>query len=180
MSKYVEDEQLLQQLRRGLEADWRRFYEQERSAFRLYFLKYTQLQPQDVRTLYQDALVVLHRKISRGELVAPLRSSLRTYLIGIGKMLYRKQWQQQAKQWEDEIPELAQAPSIEAQHEQQAAAEQVRRLLGQLDTGCREILTLVYLRGYAMDAVQETLGLPSVGAARKRKFDCLRRLRQLL
>jgi RNA polymerase sigma factor (sigma-70 family) len=180
MSKYVEDEQLLQQLRHGLEADWHRFYEQERSPFRLYFLKYTKQDPEAIRSLYQDALVVLHRKISRGKLVAPLRSSLRTYLFGIGKMLCRKQWQQQTPHWEDDIPEIGEAPSVETQHEQQDAAELVRRLLDQLEAGCREILTLVYLRGYAMEAVMKTLGLPSVGAARKRKFDCLQRIRQLI
>ena len=64
--------------------------------------------------------------------------------------------------------------------EQQAQAELVRRLLAQIDTGCREILEMVYLRSFAMEAVAERLGLASEGAARKRKFDCLQKLRKLM
>lgn len=178
MSDYQQDEQLLLVLQTGDTQAWQQLYSDMRSPFRLFFLRYTQEESEIVLELYQDAMVVLHRKVTEGSLVAPLRSSLKTYLIGIGKMLYRKRRSQQ--QWTDEIPEVAVPAGVEDRLAQAELAQQVQSWLQKLEEGCREVLTMVYLRGYSMEAVMERLSLPSTGAARKRKFDCLKKLRKLM
>jgi RNA polymerase sigma factor (sigma-70 family) len=179
MSNYKADEQRLQDLATGREANWRLFYEDMRSPFRLFFLKYTGLDSATVNVLYQDAVVVLHRKVSNGDLVAPLKSSLKTYLFGVGKMLYRKQNGQTAK-WEDEIPEIAIPPSVEDKIAREERAIWVTHLLNQLDEKCQDLLRKVYLEGYTMEMLAEELQLSGAGAVRKRKFDCLNRLRKLV
>ncbi|MCB0572745.1 MAG: sigma-70 family RNA polymerase sigma factor, partial [Phaeodactylibacter sp.] len=59
-------------------------------------------------------------------------------------------------------------------------AELVRRLLDKIGEPCKRLLELIFVHGYVMDAVAEELELPSAGAARKRKFDCLKKMRDLI
>lgn len=179
MNKYAEDESRLQALATGSDASWRELYDDLRSPFRLFFLKQTNWPPEKVNVLYQDAMVILHRKVTSGDLAAPLRSSLRTYLFGVGKMIYRKQGGQTTR-WEEEIPEIAVPAVVEDRIAQQEKATWVRSLLNQMDEKCRDILRKVYLQGYSMEAVAEDLQLSGAGSARKRKFDCLQRMRKLI
>ncbi|MCB0638127.1 MAG: sigma-70 family RNA polymerase sigma factor [Lewinella sp.] len=179
MGDYAQDDARLALLATGQDEHWRNLYDDFRSPFRLFFLKYTGADPEAVNTLYQDALVVLHRKVVQGQLTAPLQSSLKTYLFGVGKVLYRKQ-RHSAVQWEDDIPDIPVPAEIEDRTAQREQAAFVQRLLARMDQACRELLEMVYLRGFTMEAVAENLGIPSAGAARKRKFDCLQRMRKLL
>ncbi len=179
MSKYARDEDRLRELALGGDASWRTFYDDLRSPFRLFFLKHTTWSPEQVGALYQDVMVVLHRKVTSGDLQAPLRSSLRTYLFGVGKMLYRKQGGSKV-QWEEEIPEVAVPASVEDHIAERERAAWVRDLLNRMDDKCREILEMVYLRGFSMESVAEDLQLSGAGSARKRKFDCLQRMRKLI
>lgn len=179
MSNYAADESRLQALATGSDAAWRVLYDDLRSPFRLFFLKHTSWEPERVNALYQDAMVVLHRKVTNGDLVAPLRSSLRTYLFGVGKMIYRKQGGTATK-WEEEIPEVAIPPAVEDRIAQREQAAWIRNLLNRMDEKCRDILRKVYLEGYSMEAIAEELSLSGAGVARKRKFDCLQRMRKLI
>ena len=55
-----------------------------------------------------------------------------------------------------------------------------RALLDRIGEPCRSLLEMVYIKEFVMEAVAENLGLPSEGAARKRKFDCLQKMKELL
>lgn len=179
MSKYEADEARLKDLASGNELAWRTFYDDMRSPFRLFFLKHTSADAEQVNSLFQDVMVVAHRKITEGGLQAPLRSYLKTYLIGVGKMIYRKQTNEKV-QWNNDIPEVPVEAAIMDRMLQQEQARWLESLLKQLKEECQQILRKVYLKGFSMEAVAETMGLPSVGAARKRKFDCLKRMRKLI
>lgn len=105
MSKYQADEARLIKLATGKDTEWRSFYDDMRSPFRLFFLKQTKIDADEVNTLFQDVMVVAHRKITNGDLKAPLRSHLKTYLFGVGKMIYRKQFNEKVR-WDDDMPEI--------------------------------------------------------------------------
>ena len=179
MSNYPDDDRLMQQLAAGDETAWNKLYDDTRSPFRLFFIRYGALPPEEAIELYQDAMVVLHRNCTNGKIQAPLQSSIRTYLFGIGKILLRKKGTD-TRQWDDNIPELPVEPEVESRESQHAKAELVRRLLHKIGEPCKRLLELIFLHGYVMDAVAEELELPSAGAARKRKFDCLKKMRDLL
>lgn len=179
MNNYKEDEDLLNQLRHGDETLWQQFYENMRGPFRSFFMQYGRLSPDEAGALLQDAMVVFHYNVSTGKLVAPLQSFLKTYLIGIGKVLHRRKGGSTAR-WDDQIPEEAVAPIADRIAEQEAAASMVRGLLNRIGEPCRSLLEMVYIKGFVMEAVAENLGLPGEGAARKRKFDCLKKMKELL
>lgn len=179
MSKYATDEQRLIELSTGHSTHWRKLYEELRSPFRLYFLKHSGQSPEAINELYQDAMVVLHRKITSGDLEAPLKSSLKTYLFGVGKVLFRKSLDRKMD-WEDEIPEVAIPAAVEDKIVVEERAAWIRAILSKMDEKCREMLKKVYLYGFSMEAIAEEMNLSGAGAARKRKFDCLKRARQLI
>ncbi|MCB9273662.1 MAG: sigma-70 family RNA polymerase sigma factor [Lewinellaceae bacterium] len=179
MSSYPEDDQLIRQLAAGDEGAWRRLYDDMRSPFRLFFIRYGAMAPEDALNLFQEAMVVLHRNCTGGKIQPPLTSSIKTYLFGIGKILLKKNGVD-TRHWDDDIPELPVAPEVESREDQRANAELVRRLLDKIGEPCKRLLELIFVHGYVMDAVAEELELPSAGAARKRKFDCLKKMRDLI
>ena len=179
MSKYAADEARLKELATGKDTEWRSFYDDMRSPFRLFFLKHTKTDPDTVNTLFQDVMVVAHRKITNGDLEAPLRSHLKTYLFGVGKMIYRKKFNDKV-QWDDDMPEIPVEAAAMNKMVQEERAAWVQSLLSQLGEQCQNILRKVYLQNFSMEAVAEDMSLPSAGAARKRKFDCLKRMRELV
>lgn len=179
MSKYAADEARLEELASGNDSAWRSFYDDMRSPFRLFFLKHTKTDPETVNTLFQDVMVVVHRKITNGGLEAPLRSHLKTYLFGVGKMIYRKQYNEKV-QWEDDMPEIPVQAAVMDKIAQQERAAWVQSLLKRLGEQCQDILRKVYLQNFSMESVAENMGLPSAGAARKRKFDCLKKMKALV
>lgn len=175
---YPHDDAQLEQLRRGHQEAWRTLYEEARSPFRLYFIRYGTA-PEIATEMFQEAMVILNRNIRTGKLQAPLKSTLRTYIIGIGRILLMRKGAN-TQQWEGEIPDIPVVPEIEDQEEQKEKAHFARQLLDRLGSPCRELLELFYLKGYVMEAIARELGLPSPGAARRRKHDCLRKMRELL
>lgn len=178
MSKYTEDEALLNKLKTGNALVWKQFFDRNSDPFLLYIMKYSGLDKNTAIEKYQDAMVIFHRKVTNNNLNPPLQSALRTYLIGIGKMLCRQKGRMDDHT--DEIPEIAINPMVENEAEKNHTKELVRRLLNQLDERCRQILTLVFLKNYSTDAVAAEMGIPSEGAVRKGQFDCLKKLRKMI
>lgn len=179
MSKYPDDDRRLKQLAEGKDQDWQELYNELRSPFRLFFIKHGAMPPEAALELYQEAMAVLYRNVSGGSLQTPLASTIKTYLFGIGKVLLKKKGTD-AHNWDDDIPDLPVEPEVESRQEEAARAELVNRLLARIDEPCRQILQMAYLQGFVMEAIAEELGLPSAGAARKRKHDCLKKMRSLL
>jgi RNA polymerase sigma factor (sigma-70 family) len=180
MSNYQQDEEKLNRLQTGNHVDWKQAYDDWRTPFLLYFHQQGVVDRDQVLTLFQDAMVVMFHNITTHKLEAPLHSELRTYLFGIGKRLYWRMKGEAAKAWKDDIPEIPVAPEVEDKEEQRHRADLVRRLLSQIGEPCRTVLDMFYLRGYSMEALAEEMELPSEGAARKKKFDCLKKMRDLL
>ena len=114
MGKYKEDEERLSRLQKGDQQEWKRFYEDLRDPFRLFFLKGGTLDADEATALFQQAMVIFHQKVISGSLKPPLKSTLKTYLFGIGKLLFLKNGGK-ADGWVEEIPDQAVLPEIEKQ-----------------------------------------------------------------
>ena len=176
MSKYTEDEALLEKLKTNDRSIWKQFFDDNNQPFLLFLMKQYGVSKDLATEKYQDAIVILHRKVLNNDLNPPLQSALRTYLIGIGKLLIRQKGR--TDDYTDEIPEISIAPSVENEAEKNHKKELVRKLLNQLDERCRKILTLIFIKGWSTEAVAAELDIPSEGAVRKGQFDCLKKLRK--
>ncbi|MFQ5446287.1 MAG: RNA polymerase sigma factor, partial [Saprospiraceae bacterium] len=167
MSKYRQDEELLSQLKAGNHLVWKRFFDEHLDAFLRFVMKYGAVSKDRAFEFYQDAIIVLHRKVTEGQLAAPLRSSLQTYLFGIGKNLCRRTASGRLS-FPADVPDIPEHP-MEEVHERQHNAAVVKSLLQRIGDKCREFLTLVFLDELPQDEIIEKLAIPSNEAFRKRK-----------
>jgi RNA polymerase sigma factor (sigma-70 family) len=178
MSKYRQDEERLTQLATGYQRAWKQFFDENLDAFLGFTMKYAKVSREESFNLYQEALVILHRNVTENKLGAPLRSSLQTYLLGIAKNLCRRKGSS-ALVFPENIPDVPQNP-IEEETERKHLAALVRNLLNKIGEKCRQFLTLVFLEEQAQQDIMDALNIPSDEAFRKRKHDCLKKMREFI
>lgn len=178
-SKYQNDEKLLERLAGGEDRDWKMFYNDVRDVFCGHFMKYNGIGPAVALEMYHEAMVIFHRKVVSRSLTAPLQSLLSTYLVGIGKNLFKRKGFSFADEGEDSLKNMANDWILEYENAEENAA-QVKGILGKIGDPCKTLLTLFYIKGFSMEAVAINMNMPSPGAAKKKKFDCLKAIRKML
>jgi RNA polymerase sigma factor (sigma-70 family) len=124
---------------------------------------------EDARDLFQEAMIVLFRKVKAGNF--ELRSSLNTYLSSICRNLWYKRLRDRK---EVSIPEGIERPDPDEDLDQLIHLTVQRRLFlqhfQQLGETCREILEL-YFQKVSMREIAEKLQTTE-GYLKKRKFVC--------
>ncbi len=129
---------------------------------------------------FQEAIVLLHRKIDSNELNI-INASLKTYLFAVGKNLLRRKFDEQKRtKYTDEFPdELISSDwgNLKALSPRQ---ESVKYCLAKLQKGCQELLTLFYYKNFAIDAIMHEMGFNSEEVVRTKKYKCLKQLRALV
>jgi RNA polymerase sigma factor (sigma-70 family) len=178
MSKYLQDEKLLVELKAGHQRAWKQLFDEHLEAFQLFVMKYGKVSKEKAFELYQEGVIILHRNISDQKLESPLRASLQTYLFGIGKNLC-KRTSSNYLNFPDEIPDVPQYPFEEIEERKHNAAL-VRGLLQKIGEKCRQFLTMIFLEEIETEQIMSALEVPSAEAFRKRKHDCLKKMRELL
>ena len=130
---------------------------------------------QDAQDLYQEVILAFYRNVTAGRLTK-LSGKLSTYLYKLAK----NQWCDRLRLHEP-FQELLSTADYPAEVVPDAANQDafLRRMLDQLDERCRRILLLYYFERLSMRDVAEQVGLPNGESAKKRKCDCLQKLRKL-
>ncbi len=136
---------------------------------------------QDAEDLYQEALLVLCRKISDNAF--ELSSSLNTYLYSVSRFM-----------WLDELRKRNRRPSTtlveetrkaEDRHIQQALEEEhnyslAEKAFMQLGQKCRELLQLFYFKKLSMKEIAPHLGFGSERVAKTQKHRCIEKAKEHL
>lgn len=178
MSKYRQDDERLNLLKTGSHPAWKSFFDDNADPFLLFVMKYGKVQRDQAFELYQDAIIILHRNVTGEKLAAPLRSSLQTYLFGIGKNLCRRSGGSHVT-FPTDLPDVPLNP-FEEEDERRHNAALVINLLNRIGDKCREFLTLVFLDEVPSKDIIKDLNIPSEEAFRKRKHDCLKKMRGMI
>ena len=133
----------------------------------------------DALDVFQDALIVLHRKAKTDDF--RLTSSLSTFLYAVCRNLWMKKLNKKSfsevsikdtgvyKSDEDLIDDL----------DKQEKYRLFKSKLNELTGNCKQILEM-FLNGVDMKRIAEKLGLASVAYAKKRKFVCKEQLVKLI
>ncbi len=175
-------DQLLHQIRKGDRLFLRQLYEENRSAFGVWVTKNYQCDEDMIADIYQQAFTTLYYNVKEGRLVT-LTSSIRTYLFAIGKNLIRDHIKITARR--QEILEVAVEMndvdnSIIDRYQQSAVKTTVSMLLNRIGEPCKSVLELFYIKGYALDAIAVEMNYSNENVVAKRKFICLKQMRELL
>lgn len=130
---------------------------------------------QDAQDVYQEVILAFYVNVVSGKLTQ-LHGKLHTYLY----KLTQNVWHSRLRIHEPlvgalELTDYQIEPSPDVARED----AYLQYLMGLLNERCRQILQLYYFDRMPMQQVADRIGLSSAESARKRKCDCLIKLREL-
>ena len=140
---------------------------------------------EDSNEIYQRSFTVLYFNVKRGKL-DQLEASLETYLYGVGKMVLKEWWREHQIVNEHESAEVIQQKpdlfldalgSDRIDHELQ---ERLSKAMGQLGEPCNTIIKLFYWERNSMEAIANKTGYKNELGAKKKKYLCLTKLKELM
>lgn len=174
---------LFDALKNGSETAFKKVYQDNMSLFLNFAGKYG-LDEADVLDIYQDAYIAFYENIGNGKL-ATLKSSLSTYLIGIGKYMILERLRKNKKKVNSESilgttgivdDEIA---SFELFDEQLSPEEVLLQYyFNQLSETCKSILTMFYYKKYSIKQIMEAGNYNSENVVKSQKSRCLKTLRE--
>jgi RNA polymerase sigma factor (sigma-70 family) len=132
----------------------------------------------DARDVFQDALIIFHRKARSADFV--LTSSISTYLFSVCRNLWREELRRRNRslsKWEvEDVPEVAaDLPALLAREGEFSLAEKALRTLGEK---CIDVLQRFYIAHEPLMDIAQALGFAGEGAAKTRKYKCLEEARK--
>jgi RNA polymerase sigma-70 factor (ECF subfamily) len=174
--------ELLARIRTGDRKFLRELYEEHRQGFGIWISRSYKCDEDMAAEVYQQAFTTLYYNVKEGKLTK-LTSSLKTYLFAIGRNLIRDHFKLTIRR--QEIMEVAVDTGkidngILDRYEKSALKETVSALLNKIGEPCKTVLELFYLKGYALDSIAAEMNYKSENIASKRKFICLKQMRELL
>jgi RNA polymerase sigma factor (sigma-70 family) len=126
----------------------------------------------DAEDIFQDALVILCKKVQAGNFV--LTVPLKTYLMAVVKNCWLQQLRQRKK-----LPagnEPGDIVSIEINEEQGfVIAQNAFELLGEK---CRQLLILFYFKQYSFKTIAAELSFSDEKTAKNQKYRCLQKAKE--
>jgi len=162
-------------------------YDANRVAFLNFGKKYG-LDYDDLSDIYQDAFIALRKNAINGKL-DDVKSTLKTYLFGIGKFKIYDLLKERKKtiSYEpsfhiaDDIDDVAPIsfdsnPAEELTIEQQLLKTYFRKL----GKKCKELLTLSFSRGLSNDEIVEITDYNNNAVVRSQKSRCIKTLKEMI
>ena len=157
----------------------KKFYEAHKKEF-VFFARRYPLDHDSILDVYQDAVIALIENAKKGS-IDDLKSSLSTYLFGIGKFMIYKKLKKEKRiiSLEDsEFPEVA----FETYNEDEVNL-QVRLLqkgLEKLGEQCQKVLQLFYYEEKKLDEIQQLLNYTNKDVLKSQKSRCLKQLKDII
>lgn len=159
-------------------------YNSYRGMFMSFGKKYG-LNDDDLSDIYQEAFIALRKNAISGKLDT-VKSTLKTYLFGIGKyMIYdRLKEKKHIVSYEstihivhDEIETI----SIETEEEELSLEQRLlHTYFKKLGKKCQLLLTLFYSRGLTNDEIVTCTGYSDSSVVRSQKSRCIKTLREMI
>lgn len=136
---------------------------------------------QDAEDIYQDALIEICLKVNDENF--KLTSSFKTFLFAICINLWRVQlykMKKKAVEYNDSIlADENPADSYESEIRNIEKHKLFLKHFRRLSEECQKILSL-HSKKMGFDEIQKRLNYPTIGAARKKKFDCKAKLLKMI
>ncbi len=183
MDKYKTDESQLLKLKDGDKKLLQQLYNEWREPFLLFIIRRFQCSMESAEEIYPETMSRFYFNIVDGKLSTPLESSLKTYAFGIGKNLFYKRFFNKYTEQtvlDNEFPDAGQKAEVLELYEYEDQKQLVKQLLNAIGEKCRTLLELFYIKGFSSEAIRVEMDIPTDGAVRKRRFDCLKKLRNLM
>lgn len=181
-SRNLDADRVIEKIKAGDETYLETVYSMNRPIFTGWFRKQGHSDDR-IAEWYQEAFFLFFEQVRQGKLTK-IDAAVSTYLVGIGKNLNRKTrrnyWEEKVdKQGADILRVAEEAWDGDEEEQDSEAAEKVKRALKRMGETCREVLLLFYYRGFSMEAIAERTNLKNENTAKKTKYECLKKLREI-
>lgn len=133
---------------------------------------------QDAEDLYQEALIILFRKVKEKDF--QLTSSLSTFLVGICRLQWMSELRKRSKSsgdFESDLSE-AQAEEFSSFIEEETKFKTAEKALLEIGEKCRDLLRLFYFEKLDFKTIASKIGLSNEKVAKVQKYRCLEKARE--
>ncbi|PBQ33053.1 RNA polymerase [Sphingobacteriaceae bacterium] len=136
---------------------------------------------QDAEDIYQEALIILIRKLKTPDFV--LTSSLTTYLYSICRFLWSERLKKQSKRIEVDLETTQQASAehhLETLYKTESENTLAEKAFHQLGEKCKQLLLLFYFKKMSMRDIAAKLNFGSEKVAKNQKYRCIEKAKENL
>lgn len=168
------------------EGNWEalsKLYGKYRKEFLFWAFKWCDIEEEELKHIYQSALVIFYEKINTGSL-KELRSSIKTYIFSICKILIKKHYSKTIRiQNYGNIDETLVRDwdlNIIDKMEEDYNKYIIQKALNKLDERVRQIFILFYYHNYSIEAIRIKLGYVSNGVVRTTKTRAIKKLEKII
>ena len=166
-------------LKKNDEKTIRTFYNDHKNKFVLFAKRYN-INEFDSIDVYQDAFIALIENVKRGK-TDDLKSSLSTYLFGIGKfMIFQKFKKNGQLHIADDVESIEIEEDLYSEDDVDLQVRLLQNGLDKLGEQCKKVLQLFYYEEKKLDEIQEQLGYTSKDVFKSQKSRCLKQLKELI
>jgi RNA polymerase sigma factor (sigma-70 family) len=129
---------------------------------------------EDAQDIYQDALIILHKKIMEGNF--KLTSKLNTYLYSVCRYIWKDQQKKNSKLPSFEFNEetdTIDVSGLEEMVEKENRIKVAEKIISELGERCKELLLLFYSGTMKLKDIAVKMGYNSESTAKNQKYKCL-------
>ena len=152
-------------------------YKEFREPFMSYFKRYN-IAEEEVKDLYQDTMIAFYQNGVKGKL-SNLKSSIKTYVFGIGKHKAVDLLRKKSKTVDFEKP-LEGFEEIDFGGELSTRQQQLRKHFSALGESCKKMLIMFYYRGLDISDIVQEGGYKDANSVKSHKSRCVKQLRSLI
>jgi RNA polymerase sigma factor (sigma-70 family) len=174
-------ERQLLQIKEGDDRFLKGLYESKRPAFIAWFQKNYRMDRQEALDLFQKAFSIFYFNVKDGK-IQTLKSSIDTYIFGVGKILMKENLRQESKVATlEEIPDMLVVDDSFSQEEESTHRQSlVKKILENLKDPCKTLLVMYYFKNFSLESIAASMGYKNYGVVKKKKCLCLKMIRTQL
>lgn len=172
----------IQRIRKGDRVFLKSLYDVNREPFIAWVKKHYGTDRDLATEVYQSAFTALYYNVREGKLIE-FKSKISTYLFAIGRNQLRDRYKLEKKYSDTPMEGLTNEAidhSLVDKYENHHLKEKIKKLLATIGDPCKTVLKLFYYKHYSMEAIAAHMNYKTEQIAAKRKFLCLKQLRELI
>jgi RNA polymerase sigma factor (sigma-70 family) len=135
---------------------------------------------QDAEDIYQEALIILCRKVTDPSFT--LTAKLSTYLYSVCRFLWKDELKKKQKRHHSDLDENldTEDDGLQEAVERESKLKAAEKVIMQIGERCRELLQFFYFEKMSMKEIASRMGLSSENVAKNQKYKCIERAKEKL
>jgi len=176
--------ELLTKIQAGNKTAFTELYSLYRNEFIVWSVRNYSCRTDEAKDVFQEVIIDFYNNAKNNK-IQNLTADIKTYLFAIGKHKLLNLIKKNSKTSNFSNSELINDKlitlnNIELEHKKEFDKEQLNNFLCNIPADCKRILELYYVKEWDMESIAKELGISSTNTAKKKKFDCLKKITKFI